>query len=241
MIKIAICDDEKIFRNSIKNMVESYLNTKNILSKIDVYSSGENFLKENSIEKYDIIFLDINMKEINGIEIAKKMRQVCKRAFLVFVTAFIDYSLEGYKVDAIRYIIKDNESLKDALYESMDAIFDEMSRRDLKLRFEFIEGIKVVSVDKIIYVESNLHKLMFYIKEGERKRIFTLYSTLNKIEENFSKKQFIRIHQSYLVNVRYIANIKNYKAILLDGTEFSIPKSRYKDVKDIFISYKGSL
>lgn len=91
-----------------------------------------------------------------------------------------------------------------------------------------------------MYIESNLHKLAFHIMEDDMK-IYTMYETLNELETKLAVNDFIRIHQSYLVNIRYIKNIVRYKLILSNGVELIIPKSRYTYVKQRFISYQGEV
>ena len=112
MLSIAICDDEEYFRITEKQLILKYMAGKNCECMIDMYESGKELLAlKSAISQYHIIFLDVNMEEIDGIETAKEIRKITKDVFIVFVTAFITYALEGYKVDAVRYLIKDHESL----------------------------------------------------------------------------------------------------------------------------------
>lgn len=97
-----------------------------------------------------------------------------------------------------------------------------------------------INIDNILYIESKLHKLQFYIMEDKIK-IYNLYGTLNELENELKDFHFIRIHQSYLTNLKYIRSVKCYKVLLCNNQELLIPKARYKNVKDAFISYKGEL
>ena len=108
MLQIAICDDEQFYREKIRRLLTDYLEKRDLVSSISFFTSGEEFLSqsENNV-KYDIVFMDISMDELNGIETAMQMRAFHSDTFLVFVTAFIDYALEGYKANAIRYLMKD--------------------------------------------------------------------------------------------------------------------------------------
>ena len=101
---------------------------KEISCEIDTFSSGKELL-ELGIEliQYDIIFLDINMDEIDGIVTAQKIREYSSEIFIVFVTAYINYSLEGYKVDAARYLLKNNTNFEESIYECMDSILHKMN------------------------------------------------------------------------------------------------------------------
>lgn len=241
MFKIAICDDEKVCRDNVKKYIEKYLIEKDIPYEVDIFISGMEFL-ERGIElvRYDMVFLDINMDEMDGIVTAKKIREYSSEIYIVFVTAYINYSLEGYKVNAFRYLMKNNINFDDSIYECMDALFNKMKYIVKKKFFKFKECGKEVEIEKILYIESKLHKLEFYIMEDEL-RIYSLYKTLNELQNEMSDYPFIRIHQSFLVNLKYIKSVSGYKVILSNNQELNIPKTRYKDVKNAFIAYKGEL
>ncbi|MCD7837236.1 MAG: response regulator [Lachnospiraceae bacterium] len=103
-MSIAICDDEAFFRGWIKEMLLQYMQDKGVVYEIDTFQSGKELLDLGiELNKYQIIFLDINMDHIDGLMVAKKIREQNIEVFIVFITAFVDYSMEGYKVDAIRF------------------------------------------------------------------------------------------------------------------------------------------
>jgi DNA-binding LytR/AlgR family response regulator len=240
---IAICDDESYFRQTLQEFVSNYLRSNGILCQIDMFCSGEEFLSLGiAMMKYTVVFLDINMDETDGITVAKKIRNFSKEVFIVFVTAYFDYTLEGYKVDAIRYLIKDSNrnNFQNIVNECMDSIIEKMNYVVVKKKFGFKEGIKEISLEQILYIESNLHRLFFHVIEEELK-VYTLYETLDEVEKKLEGNTFIRIHQSYLANLKYIKNILRYKAIMYDGTELIIPKIRYMQVKETFIAYQGEV
>ena len=243
LINIAICDDESGFRQIVQGCVSNYLKNNSIPYQIDMFCSGEDFLSLGvGIVKYTVVFLDINMEKMDGITVAQKIRNFSKEIFLVFVTAYFDYTLEGYKVDAIRYLMKDSNrnNFQNTVNECLDSIIEKMNYVVIKKTFGFKEGAKKISLDQIIYIESNLHKLFFHVIEDQLK-VYTLYETLDKIEKQLEGNTFIRIHQSYLANLKYIKNIMRYKATLFDGTELIIPKVRYMQVKEAFIAYQGEI
>lgn len=241
MLKIAICDDEKVFGQHLKKIVSDYLDRQNIQYEIYLFYSGEDFLELSmDMAKYQIVFLDINMDKLDGIETAKQLRVLCKDTFVVFVTAFINYALAGYEVDAIRYILKNSLNLVKSVNECIDAILEKM-RYEIKIqKFTFKEGTKNINEDNIVYIESNLHELFFYLMKNEIE-VKRMNETLNNVENILSNTNFVRIHQSYLVNMKYIKSMKLQKAILLDGTELPIAKPRYKKARKTFADYKGEL
>ena len=154
MLKIAVCDDEIVFGKNVLEYIEQYMEKRQIPYKIQFFDSGKKFvaLKEK-MQEYAIVFLDINMEEMNGIETAKCMRAYCPDTFLVFVTAFIHYTLEGYKVEAIRYILKDMATFEQSMQECLDTILKKMKkafmtlwrgkRKFLQIKFAILKAIYI--------------------------------------------------------------------------------------------------
>lgn len=237
MMQIAICDDERYYRKKIKELVQQYLEIRGLPYMVSLFSSGEEFLeqRENAV-KYDIVFMDINMSETDGIRTAERMRAFHSETYLVFVTAFINYVLEGYKVDAVRYIMKD--TLDTAVEECMDAILQKM--RVSQVSFCFLEGERKLYTDNILYVESRKHKVIFYYMESKM-RTYEMYEKLDQIEIALDGYSFFRVHKSYLVNMKHLRSVNNYRAELDTGEELPIPRSKYQAVKEAFVAYKGAL
>mgnify|MGYP001061262504 CR=1 FL=1 len=241
MFRIAICDDESLFAEELKELLSGYMMEKGLVFEIDIYGSGEALI-ELGIEviKYTAVFLDINMEKIDGIKAAEKSREVSREVFIVFVTAFVNYSLEGYRLDVVRYLLKGNVDFPSMVNECVDALVDKLSYSVTKREFDFKEGKREISLERLLYVESNLHKLEFHVMEDDLK-IYTMYETLNALESKLVAKDFVRIHQSYLVNIKYIKNVVRYKVVLTNGIELVIPKARYTYVKEQFILYQGEV
>lgn len=241
MFRIAICDDESLFAEELKELLSGYMMEKGLVFEIDIYGSGEALI-ELGIEviKYTAVFIDINMEKIDGIKAAEKIREVSREVFIVFVTAFVNYSLEGYRLDVVRYLLKGNVDFPSMVNECVDALVDKLSYSVTKREFDFKEGKREISLERLLYVESNLHKLEFHVMEDDLK-IYTMYETLNALESKLVAKDFVRIHQSYLVNIKYIKNVVRYKVVLTNGIELVIPKARYTYVKEQFILYQGEV
>lgn len=214
---------------------------RKICCEVDLFDSGDKFLElGEAVTKYRIVFLDINMEGTNGIETVKEIRKRTSELYVIFVTAFITYAIEGYKYDVVRYLLKGNDNFEGLLTECIDAILNKINFQVEVREFDFVEGKKNVNLEKIYYIESNLHKVVFWIKEESLER-FSLYEKLNRIEEKIKNQKFIRIHQSYLVNMKHIISIKNYKTVLDNGEELPMSKAKFKAAKEAFIEYKGEL
>lgn len=241
MIRIAVCDDEKYFREKIGALLQEYSSAREFGINVESFASGEEFLASEKKEMFDVIFLDINMEGMNGIETAQKIRQFSEDIVLIFIMAYVAYSPEGYKVNAIRYLLKDSDSFKTAFWECMDAVRNKLMVVEKKEKFEFQGKEMVIPLSHIVYMESNLHKVTFYIK-GKEIQAYTMYEKLDAIEERLRKTQsFCRIHQSYLINLKYVDEVKRYQVLLNTGEILNIAKPRYKEVEMQYITYKGEI
>ena len=149
-MKIAICDDEKEFLENIDYAIKTYMNEKGLDYNIDLYNSGKSIMElQKNIVLYDVVFLDINMPEISGLEVAEWIRTYSDDVNIVFITAIISYAIQGYKYNAVRYILKNERQLKASIYECMDAVIYRMKHMGIDKRI-FISNQKEISVNKVM-------------------------------------------------------------------------------------------
>lgn len=146
-MKLAICDDEEYYIHKVKCKLTESLRHHGIDDyQIETFLSGKELCSlESGLSEYTVIFLDINMDELNGIEAAKIIRRYNKETLLIFITAFLDYAPEGYKVGAMRYILKD--MLDEMLPECMDAIIEKLKVNTKKVCYPFVEGKREIYAD----------------------------------------------------------------------------------------------
>lgn len=240
MLYIAICDDEKYFCLEEQELITEFLLQRGYKVQFDQYASGEDLLRQGmKVAKYDVIFLDVNMDKLNGIETARQIRKYSNRNFIVFVTAFVQYAVSGYEVDAVRFILKDSQ-YELRLQECLDAILQKMEGKKGTFTFSFQEGQVDLPFEHIRYVESRLHKLLFYVSD-EKKDVYTMYEKLDQIDDILQDAGFCRIHQSYLVNLQYIQDMKRYNVVLTDGGCLAVSKARYNESMEKWICYKGEI
>lgn len=241
MLKIAICDDEAIYAEKLDQLITEYMHAHQMEFEIDLYASGIAFTGLGmEMSKYQIIYMDINMEGLNGLQTAAKLREYCKDSFLVFVTAYMEYTLEGYKADAIRYILKNSPQFAAAVEESLDAICKKMNYKPHIETFAFKEGPKKLSLDRIAYIETEVHTLIFHVLEQDY-TCYHLRETMGHMENRLAAYGFLRIHQSYMVNHKYIVRLSAYEARLTSGELLPIAKQRFQSVREQFAIYKGEL
>lgn len=242
MLKIAICDDEEYFLKFEEKLISNYMETRGIEYQIMAFASGIDLLKAlDGIAEFDIIFLDIVMNDLDGIDTAKKIRKITRDVYLVFVTIYISYALQGYEVRATRFILKDNKFFRLAMKECIDTIIQEMNHVEQRQSFKFREGNVELALENIMYIESAIHKLFFHVVLDSALITFTMYGKLDTIESMFKDNPFCRIHKSYLVNLKYVKQIERYRLELRNGMCLGISQSRYKEVKEKYINYLGMI
>lgn len=241
MIHIAICDDEEYFRLQEEKLIEEYMQKQSYSCIIDLYPSGKEMLEASHVPmQYDIIFLDINMEEMDGLETARRIRLASAKVHIVFVTAYISYALEGYKVNAARYLLKEGSGLENAMKECLDAITARIGSGEKKYEINTPNGRRAIPLEALLYAESRLHKVLFFIME-EGVKEYHKYGRLDAVEQELAPYGFIRIHQSFLVNIRYVQKVERYTASLRNGIALNISKKYYKDMERAYIRWKGEL
>lgn len=241
MIKIAVCDEEEFFMEWIEEFFTKYFRAKNICYGADIFDSEINLLeKEELIGTYDIIFFNISMRGKIGIEVAMRIKESMGRGYLILLAESMLYAAEGYKVSAFRYLIKHDNNWEAAMEECLDTIVQQMQNVEEAQVFEFLEGRKRLPIHNIIYIESNLHKLNFYVMQNGIIK-YSMYEKLDVIEELLCMSEFCRIHKSFLVNLRYVDKVQRYKAILSVEKELNVAKPRYKEVENAYMLFKESI
>ena len=202
--KIAICDDESAHIEKIRTILSDY-ETDNYLSPtalLDAVSAGV---------RYDVLFLDILMPRIDGISLARELRELDEDMLIVFITSKIEYMQTGYEVRAFRYLLKDQ--IEEGLPKIWNDIIKELlDRQDAYFSYEFERKVYRLPIRDILYFESNLRRIVVHTKASENA---VLYGKLDDLSVKYSS--FIRVHKSYLINRRYIRMITAGTVVLSNG------------------------
>lgn len=237
MLKIIICDDEKIFLDKIEALISKNFDKLETEYSIKLCESGSELFKID-LSEYDVVYLDINLEDMNGMDVAKKIREINEDIFIIFVTSVLDYALQGYIVNAIRYIMKNNMEVM--IPESLDTIIRKKNMCQNTYTFTFAGNETTLYLDHILMIESLGHKLYFRLIKC-KKEDKCMYGKLDELEKELEKYGFIRIHKSFLVNAKYIKSICGYEAELVNGTILKIPRSNFSNIKEKYLEYKGDM
>lgn len=234
MLKIMILEDEKAQSDRLMQYLSAYRDEHTEFEYVvETYERGIPFLEAYKYDA-DLIFLDIRVPDLPGMEVAKRIRQADQNVMIVFVTSLTQYAIEGYSVEAFDYILKPIQ------YASFSAKLDRALRMlsyrepEISLILREKEGGKRVSAGAITYVEVCVHDLLFHTGDGAVKQ----WGTLSKYEALLKSAHFARCHTSYLVNLKFVRSIKK-DSVDVAGTLLPISRPRRKEFLAAFAQYKG--
>ena len=227
-VRIAICDDEEIYRVQLKTVLDKLL--VNDEYDIDTFSDGNILCGAFSECPYDLVFLDIEMPSVDGITLAKRIRSVSESVFIVFLTSHIEYALEGYEVNALRYLTKpvDINKLKDVIKHVQEK---QKKARQIIIR-EDGEEI-VIDVGDVIYMEAMDKNVRIVTSGGE----FVTRYNIGDYEEELKNDGFFRIHRGYLISLSKIKKLVKNDVVMEGDTALPVSRSNLKPLKDAFYSY----
>lgn len=240
MLRILICDDSEVFASQLKAAVEASMKKRGLKVKIHEFHSAEEIGTE-ILSSCDIAFLDIDFKgkNYNGIDIARRLRSLDNDAVIVFISNYIEYAPAGYEVQAFRYILKDEMPHK--LDASVDQIVSHLQTERSSVKIQSNGELIDLPVLKILFIESKGHTLEINIlpegKMGAKK--YSCYSTLAKMEADLKEIGFLRIHKSYLVNMRHIKTLNCNELSLVDGTQLRVSSKNYSECKKRYLLWRG--
>ncbi len=229
MINIAICDDSLIDLQYIKSIVEKWKNKTNLTCKISLFSSAENFLFNYSdFKEYDILLLDIEMKNMDGVTLAKTIRKDNKLVQIIFITGYSDYILDGYDVDALHYLMKpvNSDKLEQVLTKAVSLI----NKNEKCLKLTIYGQMYRIPLQEITHLEVIQNYVTIYSKEK-----YTIKKTLREIEKLLDDR-FFRVSRSVIVNLHYISRVTKHEVVLNNGILLQLPRGMYDALNRAIIS-----
>lgn len=227
-MRIAVCDDEELFRIEFKSVLDKVL--INAEYDIDTFSGGSSLYEAFLKNPFDLVFLDIEMPGIDGITLAKRLRTVSENVQIVFLTSHIEYALEGYEVNALRYLVKPVDMNK--LSEVLKYIQDKKNNsRQIMIKQEG-EDI-VIDISDIIYMESMDKNVRIVTSKSE---YITRYN-ISDYEEELKNSGFLRIHRGYLISLSKVKKIVKNDVVMDGDISLPVSRSNIKTLKDALYAY----
>lgn len=234
VIKIALCDDTDIFLEEFKNLIQEYIINHSLDAEVYSYKNGESFLKGFEKDPYffDIIFLDIDMPFIDGIQVAEQIRIYNKNLILIFLTSVDNRVYETFQFNTFRFIRKSYilTELDECLGKAIHLLECERKLYTFKTK----EGtVKLSTQDILYFICINRHIEIHTLHHCYIIRI----KRFQDIIDQFQSKNFICIHRSCMVNVKYIKEINKLWIVLDNNQKLSISRYKYDEVFQAFTNY----
>ncbi len=229
-MKIAICDDDWHMQQTLRLFIDQTYQDLDML--VDGFTSGEALLAavQKQSQPYQLILLDIEMRGIDGIETAKRLRKLLPDCYIIFITSHDEFALTGYEVAAFRYLVKPVQPEK--LTEAISAVRAELSDH-ITLHVEDGPVEALLRVKDIYYIEAQDKRVRVVLKDTA----FSDRRGIDEIECALAGEDFFRVHRSYLINFRYVARLDKNEILLVSGEQIPLSRLRKKAFKNAFQTY----
>lgn len=233
-MKIAICDDSLEYRSIIKSNLKCFYRVENF-SCHEFTCSEELLYAYKHGDKFDIIFLDVEMGGVNGVDAGVQIRKYDDKVIIIFVSSYPKYAIPAYDCEAFYFIVKpiDSHKFDEVLHKAIDKYKLLHQYYIIKNRGEVIK----LPVNQILYIEIYRKHLIFHTASGN-------YETIGKISEALDKLKpygFCQVHQGYLVNMNHINGFSNYDVIIDNGEKVMISVRKKSEVLKIYADYLGRI
>ena len=229
-MRIAIVDDQEVWRNCVEKLIKKHYSED--IPKIDYYDCGESFYDK---EEYDVVFMDIEMKQMDGFETAKRYKQNNRDALILFLTTHVELSRRGYMVNAFRYI--DKACIVEELEEALNAI-DELPNKDRVIAFHVVNMAELhIRVKDILFIETEKRNIIVHTIEQD----YISNRGIDEVETELMDCGFFRCHKSYLVNLERVRKIDKVYAYFANGMKAMISTRKYPEMKEKFFEYNSMI
>ena len=233
-IKTAIVEDEKKQQEITTAFLKKFEDESKVCHfQIDTYLSSLEFL-EHYPDDVELLFLDIRMPGISGMDIAREIRQKDPLVMIVFITSLGQYAIDGYSVGAFDYMLKPLQypEFKIKLFRIVNHV---VSKETDYLMISTVDSVIKIPVNQIVYIETQLHNVLIHDNDLH---VYKKHASMKEVEEQLSQEMFCRINSSYIVNLSYCASIEKEEMILIDGSSLKISRPRSRSVYNAFREYR---
>ncbi|MGN1026980.1 MAG: LytR/AlgR family response regulator transcription factor [Faecousia sp.] len=227
--RIAVCDDSAADREYTASLVRAWAAETGSQIHISLFSSGENFLFRAEDEgSFDILLLDIEMGAMDGVTLAKKLRQKNETLQIVFITGYSDYIAEGYEVSALHYLMKPVK--KEKLFSVLTRAAEKLRKDEKALHLEAGGQLVRIPIYTIRYADVQGNYVTVHASQD-----FTAKMTLRELEKGLDDR-FYRVGRSAIVNLTKISRVTKSEILLQDGTAVPLPRGAYDGVNRAIIN-----
>ncbi len=234
MIQIAIVEDDSRYAEQLKEYLQKYGEEAGERISVTWFSDGEDIVTDYKAG-YDIILMDIEMKFLDGMSAAEKIREIDTETVIIFITNMPQYAIQGYKVDALDYVLKPISYF--AFTQRIERALGRLKKREKKyLTISFRSGFIKVDISKICYVEVQNHDLIYHTAEKNYITKGTMKDAEDALAESLADQTFFRCNRCYLVNLEYVRNFQG-SDITVDKDVIQVSRARKKAFLDALNNY----
>lgn len=234
-MRIGICDDEAAQRELLKKYMQEWAAARRVSLDIVLFVSGESLLFQwEDDQVFDLLALDIEMGNVSGIELAQRLRKNGEDVPILFITGYEQYIAQGYEVSALHYLLKPVQ--KEKLFSVLDRLI-RAKKTETKLLFPIGDGTLAIYPSDIWYIEADGHQCMLAAAD----RRYPLRQSIGEAAKALEgKKEFVRCHRSYLVNLCHVSAVVRLELVMDDHTVIPVSRRLEKQVNEAFIkNYTG--
>ncbi len=233
MVKIVVVEDNEIDFKILENNIRLFFSNIGKEYKLLHFNDGESVINNPEVFRVtDLFFLDIELPEMSGMDLAIKLRKNGSKSTIIFITNMVQYAVQGYDVSALDFVVKPIET--ELFQRKMSTYMARISGRRKTFLMHNRQGIKKYRISEITFVEVRAHKIYIHTIKGED--VFS--GTLKQIEDELKDCGFARCNKCYLVNLRYVNNISNDE-VDVDGHLLQISRREKKQFMEKFAEYEG--
>lgn len=231
-MKIAIVENEWIYTQNLQSLLSQWSKEKQVELDVISYENAADFLCSVQTEIFHLVFMDIQMEEMDGLACAKKLREMGFNESIVFLTAFSEYVFEGYHVQALNYL------LKPVSYEKVSACLNYKYQELCDEHYVFRQGGDIIQIpySKIICFSSANHYTEIITEDATYRQLESLKNILSRLPARFHS-----CHRTAIINEAHVSMIKGYDIILSNGITIPISRTHLSSIRSMFLNYANRM
>lgn len=233
-MNIAICDDNPKIIGQIETLLLSFFEHDLNQFNYEAFLSGESLVDHLTKEEssFQIYLLDVEMKSLDGFEVARFIRERDQQAIIIFITSHVEWMPEAFEVNAFHYLIKPIDELK--VKQVLTKAMEQLSLRKMILQFTIQKKVYTVYLGEVEYFESMKRKMIIHLKNGEE---YEYYGTMREVIDKVSTQLFTQVHHSFVINLDYVQMKSGETIVLQSGREIAIMKKFHQSFQSAYRKY----